>query len=493
MSHSYWQRGFGAVPLHLPGGEVYSALQRGVADAAESSVSTISQSGYARRTVTVSNHSYFGYAVVAGRDSLQSLSEVQQTLVLQAIRNAELVQREEVRQATLDSIRTIRPEDESGVYFLSTAERDVLVAASAPAYEGIEKIAGRATVTSFVNFGLRFSGTEEARSDPIQYPVWYATNRAPIASKDGVVIGYSGGRGGQVRYGLCWVTIPKSHRFGSLGSGWIRRFIFGDDRLKVYAVREMTEARFFQDVTAQLSLRSVDDQSVLIYIHGFRNSFDDALIRAAQIGADLQFPGVVMVFSWPSKEKMESYPADEATIEASEGHLTRFLVDVVRKNPSRKVHVIAHSMGNRAFLRAVNSAIFDATRKSGFKFGQVILAAPDVDIDVFRRLAAVFPGTSDRTTVYISSRDKAVAASQLLHSAPRAGYTPPVTVVSGMDTIDASSINVDLLGHGYIAEAEALLNDMFTLIQHGSPPPEKRVRLRSRETIDGVRYWAFAL
>ncbi|MFK0731826.1 MAG: alpha/beta hydrolase, partial [Gloeotrichia echinulata HAB0833] len=86
---------------------------------------------------------------------------------------------------------------------------------------------------------------------------------------------------------------------------------------------------------------------------GFNVSFEDAALRAAQIGVDLQVPGIMAFYSWPSRGKLVSYPADEATIEASERYIAEFLLNLVQKSGAEKIHIIAHSMGNRGLLRAM--------------------------------------------------------------------------------------------------------------------------------------------
>jgi hypothetical protein len=48
-------------------------------------------------------------------------------------------------------------------------------------------------------------------------------------------------------------------------------------------------------------------------------------------------------------------------------------------------------------------------------------------------------------------------------------------VAKGIDTIAVPGFNLDLLGHGYFAQAEALLHDMHDLLRYNAPP-----RLRQR-------------
>ena len=90
--------------------------------------------------------------------------------------------------------------------------------------------------------------------------------------------------------------------------------------------------------------------------------------------------------------------------------------------------------------------------------------------------------------MYVCARDRAVEASYWLHDYPRAGLTPPVLVVPGIDTINVSNLDLTLLGHGYVAEARDVLQDMHRLIREGSPP-ERRFGLRKEVTAEGETYW----
>ncbi len=168
-------------------------------------------------------------------------------------------------------------------------------------------------------------------------------------------------------------------------------------------------------------------------------------------GYDLKVPGATAFFSWPSRGSVTAYPADEASIEASEPAITRFLVDFTVHCGADKVHVIAHSMGNRGLLRALQRIASNAETRGEVKLGQVFLAAPDVDRDLFLDLARLYPAHAERTTLYASDADLPVHLSAKLHAAPRAGYYLPYTVAPGVDTVAVPDFDVDLLGHAYFA------------------------------------------
>ncbi|HAV62669.1 MAG TPA: hypothetical protein DCY13_09915, partial [Verrucomicrobiales bacterium] len=294
---------------------------------------------------------------------------------------------------------------------------------------------------------INYEVTEEGHNI---FPVWFATNRAPVDAAD-LAKGFGTQRSGEVHRGLCKVCIPKWHEFGSVGAGgfagWMKRWLLGrDDRLTLREIISLGEELYWRKIGEALSIFPADERIALVYLHGYNVSFEEAAIRAAQLGCDLKVQGATAFFSWPSRGSLKGYAADEASIEASEPFIRDFLVDVARKSGAARVHILAHSMGNRGLLRSIERIAGTAQEMAGVRFGQIILAAPDVDADVFRALAHHYPPLAERTTLYVSSKDRALGMSEFLHGFDRAGFTPPVTVVPGLDTVEVGNIDLTLLG-----------------------------------------------
>ena len=124
---------------------------------------------------------------------------------------------------------------------------------------------------------------------------------------------------------------------------------------------------------------------VLVFVHGFDNTFDDAVLRVAQLQYDLQFPGHAIAFCWPSQgsESVDAYKADADQAESSAAALADLLRTLLAATAAGgdskppQIHLIAHSMGNRILL----NAMYDLASSGAFKdrakpFGQIILAAP---------------------------------------------------------------------------------------------------------------------
>ena len=326
-----------------------------------------------------------------------------------------------------------------------------------------------------------------AADDGVVFPVWFGTNRKPDGRG-----GFGTERHDRTTRGRAEVYIPESHRFGETGTPFWKKLLrrdLRDDRLRVQTVREQDAAACFAEIQQTMAdaRASGERPHALFFLHGFNVTFAEAAIRAAQLGCDLGVPGATAFFSWPSRGSVTAYPADEASIEASERAITDFLVEFTANCGAEKVHVLAHSMGNRGLLRALQRLAANAETRGRVKFGQIFLAAPDVDRDLFVDLARLYPEHAERTTLYASDGDLPVHLSARLHDAPRAGYYEPYTVAPRVDTVSVPDFDLDLLGHSYFAQAEALLHHIRDLMLNGQATVSGN-RL-TPAFVDGKAFW----
>jgi len=170
--------------------------------------------------------------------------------------------------------------------------------------------------------------------------------------------------------------------------------------------------------------------------------------------------------------------------------LTQLLNELSSQNGIKTIHLLAHSMGNRALLRCLERIGNNISQRAESKFRQTILAAPDIDARVFENLAPSAVKAASRTTMYASSNDRPLRWSKDFHGYRRAGDTEQgILIVSGVDSIDASNVPSGFLGHSYYGDSRSVLSDIFELFKTGTPPP--RFGLRPEE-LDGLPYWAFA-
>ncbi len=294
-----------------------------------------------------------------------------------------------------------------------------------------------------------------------------------------------------IKYGTTFVSIPASHVAGELESPSLLRFEFSEDPEKhvvlVNAVLQSKDA-FFAELSSRV--RGSATKQAFVFVHGYNVSFEDAARRTAQISYDLGFDGAPVFYSWPSQASLEGYTVDESNIAWSETNLKRFFADVLTRSDAQQVHLVAHSMGSRAVTRAVASLLTEnpGARK---RLGELILTAPDIDADIFKRdIAPVLAAAQQSTTLYSSSGDIALTASQQVNGYPRAGDSGDgLVVVPGVETIDATSVDTGLYGHSYFAEADSVLSDISYLIKTGWSA-DRRPGLTPVISPEGI-YWSF--
>ncbi|PYL50572.1 MAG: hypothetical protein DMF32_03865 [Verrucomicrobia bacterium] len=209
---------------------------------------------------------------------------------------------------------------------------------------------------------------------------------------------------------------------------------------------------------------------LIVFVHGFNNTFETAAERAALYAYDLQ-PDVsskAAIFSWPSKESLFGYQHDEDAVLVSQDR-ARQVVEILRTHDSAiPVVLIGHSMGCRVLTFALRDIeLIDSkgkTPKLGHpQFAQLILIEPDVDAEYFRINIARLRSVCGHVTVYASSHDNALRFSQFLHDDPRLGELGKQGLAKKIDVIDASAAKTDWIGHSY--DGPPLLEDIRALLR----------------------------
>jgi esterase/lipase superfamily enzyme len=300
-----------------------------------------------------------------------------------------------------------------------------------------------------------------------------------------------GNERGPLELGTCMVAIPKSHALGKMERPSVLKLDFRENPAKhvvLLGVSPQESDDFFQELKA-----GVDEsprKRAFVFIHGYNVKFADAARRAAQIAYDLRYDGVPILYTWPSQGTLSGYTIDETNVEWTVTHLKHFLGQIAKRSGASQVHLVAHSMGNRALAAALREISHQPDGQRPI-FSEVVLTAPDIDADTFKReLAPAIVKTAQRVTLYASSNDEALRLSQSVHGYPRAGDTDDdLVVVPGVDTIDVSEVDTSLVGHSYYGANSSVLADLFDLL-HQSKPPEERQWLRE-EYLGDSRYWVF--
>lgn len=334
------------------------------------------------------------------------------------------------------------------------------------------------------------SGVTPATSNYARMRVFYATNRAPARGFATVDQDkkYTGSRG-PMAYGQAFVSIPRGHVPGELEAPSIFRLEFREDPKKhVVLLETKPQAKnvFLRDLRARVAASK--GRNLFLFVHGYNVSFADAARRTAQLSYDLSFDGAPMFFSWPSQASLSGYTVDEANIEWSTRHIKQFIVEMADQSGSPNIYLIGHSMGTRGLTRALKELVAERPDLRG-RFREIILAAPDIDADVFRDdLAPALSKAGRRVTLYASSKDMALRASKKVHGYARAGDAESgVLIVKGVETVDASRVDDSMLAHSYFVESVSVIKDIASMFRMRLAAGQ-RASLKAIKTRFG-QYW----
>ncbi|WP_283179116.1 alpha/beta fold hydrolase [Gemmobacter sp. 24YEA27] len=230
--------------------------------------------------------------------------------------------------------------------------------------------------------------------------VWIVTTRArdPVNAWS-----FGSGRAPSPDYGYFDISVPPGHKPGAIE--WPKGRPDPATDFVTLGQVSLAPRAFLQDL---------GHEQTGVYVHGFNTSFQEALYRLAQLSADAHVPGNPVLFSWPSQAHVAGYIADRDGADYSRSALAGLLSDLSRgRKTTEPVMVLGHSMGGRLVMEALRQLQLEG-RSDVLDRLEVILAAPDIDLDMFREQMAVIGQLKHPLTVLVSSDDKALAFSARL-------------------------------------------------------------------------------
>ena len=252
-----------------------------------------------------------------------------------------------------------------------------------------------------------------------------ATTRAPVSEPAGVM--FSGERARGLRFADIEVSIPpdSARQVGEIQ--WPPNPP-GDPAHDFVTTRARVAT--LDEARAEFDARLDRSQShqALVFVHGYNTRFEEAVYRFAQIAHDSRADVVPLLFTWPSRGKALAYFYDRESANYSRDALEVVLQAMVDDKHVRSVSVLAHSLGNFVAVEALRQM---AIRDHGLspKIKDIMLAAPDIDVDVFRREIAEIEkdAKSPPITLFVSQDDKALGLSSLIAGdEPRIGAVNPL-------------------------------------------------------------------
>ena len=196
---------------------------------------------------------------------------------------------------------------------------------------------------------------------------------------------------------------------------------------------------------------------VLIYVHGFKQTFETAVLDGAHLSDGIKFRGRTMVFSWPSKAGLFDYAYDRDSAMWSRDGFERMLSALVSAPGTGHVHIVAHSMGTMLTLESLRQLYAHYGDTVTGKIGAVVFAAPDIDMDVFSSAVQRIGPLAGKITVIAATNDRALALSgQLAGGMTRVGAAEKAAIARlGVRVVDASAEGWGIINHDlFLSNAE---------------------------------------
>lgn len=336
----------------------------------------------------------------------------------------------------------------------------------------------------------------EAGVKSLGVDVFFATTRKDTGAQDPARrFANAADPTGKWSYGLSEVSVPCNRSAGEITRPGLLDYIqldFSANEADHFILKDVqiavSEGEFFEGVRSAVG--QTERKEAFVFIHGFNTNFEGGIYRTAQMAADLDVeePVTPILFSWPSRASLFGYVADGEELSTPlKIKLGEFLFKVKNATGATRVHLVAHSMGNRFLLEGLRELKIKNPSARGL-FDEVIFAAPDVRADNFAGLFGEVRPLAKRFTLYSSRNDKALLTSSRINDTARAGGAEPPLVLAGLDTIDTGAQSAGLLGHDDFA-GPAL--DDFRAVMWLSLAPDKRCVLERAGT-GAAGYWRLA-
>jgi esterase/lipase superfamily enzyme len=282
---------------------------------------------------------------------------------------------------------------------------------------------------------------------------------------------YNGERAGRLDYAKVTVSIPRTHTPGEIE--WPPNPP-GDPNSE-FVVRQAayldSEKAFIQQLNVGLASQPAGNRRIFLFIHGYDTLFAEGLYRFAQVVHDSESRAVPVLFTWASRGRPGQYIYDTNSATAARDELTHILRLLLASNADHIV-ILAHSLGNWVTVEALRQLeISSRPAYSSASLGPIILAAPDIDVDVFKAQLRSFGDQRRQLFVVLSEDDRALALSRFVAGGEnRVGDDPNVRELAslGVTVIDLTNLKAsDYFHHAKFAELAEAAPQLASILAKG--------------------------
>lgn len=279
---------------------------------------------------------------------------------------------------------------------------------------------------------------------------------------------FDGGRSAKLNFARVSITVPIVHETGVIE---LKERGDPDDPSKFFTATDVVaydaQPKFSAALSADIAARG---GRALIFIHGYNTAFDSAVYRVTQIAHDSGYSGTPVLFSWASGGKTTDYVYDNNSASAARDQLEA-TIRMVAQSGARRIDIVAHSMGTWVTMEALRQLAITGDRDLGGKLGDVVLASPDIDVDVFKSQMRRYGKPDKPFYLLLSDDDRALRLSRIIAgNKPRlGGYRNAEELAEyGVVVVDLSNVKSgDRLNHTKFADNPTLVKLLGERLRQG--------------------------
>lgn len=233
---------------------------------------------------------------------------------------------------------------------------------------------------------------------------------------------------------------------------------------------------FLAAINQDMATRPPGERVAFVFVHGYNVDFAAGLYMHAQLTHDFGFEALPIHYSWPSAGVLPGYIYDRDSVQFARDGLVE-LLDILVESNAEKIHFVGHSMGTLLTMEALRQASLSGRADILRALEAVVLASPDIDVDVFRQQASLITPLPEPFVIFVSSRDQALRLSQDIRGgAPRVGSGADADELRqlGFVVIDLSDVEdgSDSVNHSTFAQSPSLIK----MVQSGEVTREALLR-----------------
>ncbi|WP_169054046.1 alpha/beta fold hydrolase [Nitratireductor sp. XY-223] len=286
--------------------------------------------------------------------------------------------------------------------------------------------------------------------------VFVATVRAPTRRNE---MRFSAERDDRLHFVDIEVSVPKERKVGKLvgpSDAPDPAKQFGAVRIESFD----SDAAFVAAVDKEMLKRPPQERVAFVFVHGYNTKFGEAVYRHAQLRRDYNVRAVPVTYSWPSAGKLEGYLYDRDSVQYARDGLIKTL-KLLQRSKARSTFLVAHSMGTLLTMETLRQVSISGDKPLLRSVGALVLAAPDIDNDVFKEQVGKIDPLPEPFVMFVSSKDQALRASQFIRrGTPRVGEGKEIATWQslGITVVDLSGVkDGGLTRHGVYASSPTLI------------------------------------